>query len=262
MLAAGIDIGSTAAKAVILENETIRGYAIIPTGGESVETAKKVMELTAQNAAVSINDIHCIVSTGYGRVLVPFADKNVTEISCHAKGAVYTFPNVRTILDVGGQDCKVICCNDRGAIDDFVLNEKCAAGTGRFLEQCARTLNVSVQEMGELSLNIKNDAPIINSVCVLFAKSEILQLLRDGVERCDIIAGILDALVERIYSLICKKGCRAEFMMTGGVAKNIGIVKRLEERVGMKVHLASEPQLMGALGAALYAKELYERKKM
>ncbi len=256
MLTAGIDIGSTGAKTVLFEDGKILSYAIIPTGGDSVETSEKVMAEALINGDRELEDVEYIVSTGYGRVLVPFAQRNITEISCHAKGALFEYPSIRTILDIGGQDCKVIRCNDKGKIVNFVLNEKCAAGTGRFLDVIARTLEIPIEEIGERSMDLEDEPPVINSTCVLYAKTEVLKLIRHGVHKNEILAGIFEAQASRIYSLIHKAGFAEDFMITGGVAKNIGMVKKMEEKVHSKAIIAEEPQIIGALGAALFASEL------
>ncbi|MCC8150750.1 MAG: acyl-CoA dehydratase activase [Lachnospiraceae bacterium] len=261
MLTAGIDIGSTAAKAVIMEEKEIKSYAIIPTGSDSVKTAQTVMEQALNRADVRQENVQYIVATGYGRIVVPFADKNITEISCHAKGAVFTCPDARTILDIGGQDCKVVCCDERGRIQNFVLNDKCAAGTGRFLEMIAKTLDIAIEEMGELSFQTDGEIPVISSICVLFARSEIMRLMRRGYPRNEILAGLLEAQTDRIVSLLRKTACLPELIITGGVAKNSGMVKRLEQKSGMTALKVQEPQIIGALGAAFFASEALAKQK-
>jgi len=260
VLVAGVDIGSLTAKALILEDSKIRAYAIIPTGVDSEETSKKVMNIALEKAELRLEDIEYVVSTGYGRVVVPFANKNITEISCHAKGAVFLFPSVRTILDMGGQDCKAIRCDASGKVLNFAMNDKCAAGTGRFFEIMAETMELPLEELGRLSLEA-TDAAKISSACVVFAKSEVLTLLRRGVDKKNILAGINEAVALRVFALLNRVGIEKDFAITGGIAKNIGVVRKVEEKVGLRALIAEEPQIVGALGAALFAKEALEQVK-
>ena len=256
MIVAGVDIGSLTAKALILKDDEIFCWDIILTGADSTETAQKVMDETLSKAGLSFDSIEYTVSTGYGRVLVPFANKNITEISCHAKGANWVLPSVRTILDMGGQDCKAIRCDDKGKVTNFVMNDKCAAGAGRSMEVMAKLLEMPLEDMGESSLQIVEKPSTISTTCVVFAKSEVISLLRSGVHKNDILAGLCDALSHRVLGLLKRVGIEKAFAITGGIAKNIGVVQRLEEKVGIRAHIAFEPQIVGALGAALFAKEL------
>lgn len=256
MITAGIDIGSLTAKALIFKDNEILSYSLIPTGADSVKTAQTAMDVALKNAGILLSDVEYIVSTGYGRELVPFAHKNITEISCHAKGAHWFYPAVRTILDMGGQDCKAIRCNQKGQVTNFVMNDKCAAGTGRFMELMAKTLELSLDDIGKLSLQIVKGPRTISSVCGVFAKSEVLVLLRHGEHKNDILAGLCEALASRVFTLMSSVGIETEFVMTGGIAKNIGMVRRLEEKAGLVANIPFEPQIVGALGAAVLAKEL------
>ena len=217
------------------------------------------MNMALKNTALSLRDIGYLVSTGYGRVLVPFANKNITEISCHAKGAHWFFPTVRTVLDLGGQDCKAIRCDEKGHITNFVMNDKCAAGTGRFMEVMAKTLELPLDDIGKLSLQTVKEPCSISSVCAVFAKSEVLALLRHGEDKNDILAGLCEAFASRVFNLLSMIEIEREFVISGGIAKNIGLVRRLEERAGLSANIPSEPQIVGALGAAVFAKELLER---
>jgi len=254
VITAGVDVGSAMAKALILREESIVDWSVTATTGDSSESADTVMELLLTKTGLSLNDIDYIVSTGYGRVNVSFANREVSEISCHSTGAHWLFPEVRTILDIGGQDVKAIRCNDKGMVVNFVLNDKCAAGTGRYLERTARTLGVKIEEMGPLSLqNLKEPPPRISSVCTVFAAEEMLRLLRKGEDRRDILAGATKALVERLCVFVDRVGLKESLIITGGVAKNIGVVTYLEKQLGVKAVSASEPQIIGALGAALLA---------
>ncbi len=256
---AGIDIGSSSAKAVILENRRLVAYSIILTGPDSLQTAHEVFNIALGKAHLTPKDIEYTVATGYGRSLVPFGQKTITEISCHAKGAHSLFPTARTILDMGGQDCKAISCDEKGDVLNFSLNDKCAAGTGRFLEVMAEIMGLIVQDIGALSL--KADKKIaISSVCTVFAKSEVLRLLRRGVTKPDILGGLHEAACNRVLILLNRVGIKEDFAITGGIAKNIGVVKRLEEKVGLTAKLAEEPQIVGALGAALFASDVIDSK--
>ena len=255
MITAGVDIGSMSADVVILKNDDILSYSIIPTGADSPATARKAMDAALSGQGLTLDDVEFIVSTGYGRVVVPFAQKNITEISCHAKGAHWFNPNVRTILDMGGQDCKAIRCDQNGKVTNFVMNDKCAAGAGRSMEVVAKLLDLSLEDIGNLSLDVKNGPASISSMCTVFAKSEILSLLRGGVHKNDILAGSCKALVNRVRNLLTRVGVAEEFQITGGIAKNVGVVCRLEEMLGLEAHICFEPQIVGAVGAAVFARD-------
>ena len=252
MIVAGIDIGSRAAKAVVMEKGHVLSSVICDTGPDSIKTSQMTMA-KAMNG-LSLKDIQYVVATGYGRVLVPFANENISEISCHARGINWYFPEVRTILDMGGQDCKAINCDGSGRVVNFIMNDKCAGGTGRFLEMIADVLNVSLEELGELSLSSRNAIPF-NTVCAVFAKSEAISLFRKGVAKGDIIAGLHEAISERSLNLLKRVSIEKDFSITGGIAKNRGMVSRISEKIGMKPLLCEDPQIVGALGAALFAAE-------
>ncbi len=252
MIAAGIDIGSRGAKAVIISEKKILSQAICDTGPESAKTALKVMNEVMERASISIKDIDYIVSTGYGRIVVPFANKNISEISCHAKGINYYFPQARTILDMGGQDCKAIRCDENGKVTSFVMNDKCAGGTGRFIELMGDLFKISLEEVGELSLQSKNNIQFSN-ICAIYAKVEALSLLKRGINKEDILAGLHDAIGSRCISLLRRVSIEKEFAISGGIAKNIGMVTKLEERLNLKALIAPDPQIIGALGAASFA---------
>ncbi len=255
MITAGVDIGSSTSKAVILEDSQILSYSIIPTGAESADSAQRAMDEALRGTnGLSLENIGWVIATGYGRVIVPFANETVTEISCHARGANWLFPSARTVLDMGGQDCKAITCDGRGRLLNFVMNDKCAAGTGRFLEVMAKVMGLPLEDIGELSLQAAEEIRI-NSTCTVFGKSEVASLLRQGRDKRDILAGLHAAILNRVYTLLRKVGIKPDFAITGGIAKNIGVVQRLEERVGLKARLPEEPQVVGALGAALFARD-------
>jgi predicted CoA-substrate-specific enzyme activase len=257
MITAGIDIGSLSANVVILRDDKITVSHNIRTGPDTCETSWQVMKeaLAMMDGNFSVDSIDYIVATGYGRVVVPFSNKTVTEISCHAKGNHFFFPQVRTILDMGGQDCKAISCDEKGKVTNFIMNDKCAAGTGRYLERVASTLGISLADLGPLSLQTVKGAADISHYCAVFAQQDILLLRREGVHLSDILAGACEGIVKRIYPLLQQLGIRADFAISGGVAKNIGIVSRMEKKLGMKANIAFDSQIVGALGAALFARD-------
>jgi benzoyl-CoA reductase subunit A len=253
---AGVDIGSSSAKAVIIKNGIIASASIIPTGVDSAETARNAVQKALDAINLSFEDLHYVVSTGYGRRNVPFARKDITEISCHARGIISVFPKVRTILDMGGQDCKAIKCDNQGRVISFLMNDKCAAGTGRYLERVAVTLKVPLEDIGKLSLETIEGPVQISSFCAVFAQGDVITLLRQGKHINDILAGVCESLAERIQTLIKRVGLVEDFAITGGIAKNIGVVTRLERNLGVRAYIAPDPQIIGALGAAIFAQEL------
>jgi predicted CoA-substrate-specific enzyme activase len=257
MIVAGIDIGSRAAKGVIMKDNNILSSVILDTGPESVKTSYAVAEELLKRAGITMEDIQYVVATGYGRVLVPFANENVSEISCHARGINWYFPSVRTILDMGGQDCKAINCNESGQVTNFVMNDKCAGGTGRFLEMIAEVLNTPLEKIGEVSLASTQTIPF-NTICAVFAKTDAIKYLRKGTAKSDILAGLHDAIASRCLSLLKRVTIETEFTITGGISKNRGMVEKIKEKVGLSPLLCEDPQLVGALGAALFAVEKQE----
>ena len=232
----GVDSGSTSTNAVIMDkNKKIIAHDVIRTGAKSMESAEKVLESVLKKANLKKEDLSLIVSTGYGRVSIVYADESVTEISCHGKGAHYFNPSIRTILDIGGQDSKAIKLNEKGEVIDFVMNDKCAAGTGRFLEMMAKTLEISIGELGPISFNSKENIEI-TSMCSVFAESEVISLIAQNKEKSDIANGVHNAIASKSYSLLKRVGFEKEFMMTGGVAKNPGVVKAVEDKIGSKLY--------------------------
>ena len=260
MIVAGIDIGSRAAKAAIIKDDTILATTICDTGPESVKTAYATINSALEGTDLLLEDIDYIVATGYGRVLVPFAKENVSEISCHARGINWYHPSVRTILDMGGQDCKAIRCDAEGHVTDFVMNDKCAGGTGRFLEMIADVLSTPLTEIGDLALQSKEAIPF-NTICAVFAKTEAFARLRQGVNRSDILAGLNEAIATRCLNLLKRVSIEKDFTITGGIAKNRGMVAKIAEKVGLEPLLAEDPQVIGAVGAALFARERYQGKE-
>jgi len=254
MIVAGIDIGSRGAKGVLIKDGEIISSYIGDTGPESVKTSYMVADRLLAPTGYALKDVEYVVATGYGRVLVPFANENISEISCHARGVTFYFPTVRTVLDMGGQDCKAINCGPDGSVTNFVMNDKCAGGTGRFLEMIADVLGVPLPDIGALSLESKNQIPF-NTICAVFAKSEAITNLRKGVAKSDILAGLHEAIAVRCLNLLKRVSIQPDFTITGGIAKNRGMVAKIREKVGLEPKLAPDPQLMGALGAALFAAE-------
>lgn len=259
MYVLGIDSGSTSTNAVIMnQDRTIIASSVIRTGAKSGDSAERILSDVLQKAKLERKDLARIVSTGYGRVSIAFADENVTEISCHGKGAHYFNPRVRTILDIGGQDSKAISLDENGEVHDFVMNDKCAAGTGRFLEMIARTLEVDISELGAIALTSTEHIEI-TSMCSVFAESEVISLIANNKEKVDIANGVCHAIAGKAFSLLKRVGLEPEFMMTGGVAKNPGVVRAVEEKLQARLYICEEPEIVGATGAALYALEQLEQ---
>ncbi len=259
MLTAGIDIGSRASKAVVLEDGKMIASYIGDTGAESVVTSKSTMAKTLEGTGLNIEDMDYVVATGYGRVLVPFANENISEISCHARGINYYFPSVRTILDMGGQDCKAISVDGEGKVTNFVMNDKCAGGTGRFLEMIAEVLGVPLSEIGETALQSRSAIPF-NTICAVFARTEAVAYLRKGIPKADILSGLNEAIAIRCLNLLKRVSIQSDFSISGGIAKNKGMVAKIAEKVELTPLLADDPQLAGCLGAALFARDRVEGK--
>ena len=261
----GIDVGSVSSQAVIAADGQILAYGNMRTGFDSPESARKVYRYALQAAGGLPEDrMDCCSGTGYGRGNVPFADRTITEIACHARGAHYIYgPQVRTVLDVGGQDIKVIRCDEKGKMTDFLMNDKCAAGTGRGMEVFADLLGVPISEVGEKSFQYQGDEPdAVSSTCVVYAKSEATGLLRKGWTTEQVLAAYCKAMAERIYSLVERIGAEAEFVVTGGMAKNRGVMDRLMPMIGMqRMKTDWDTQIAGAAGAALLGHALCERSQ-
>ncbi len=254
MKTVGIDIGSITTKAAILSDGKVLDTALMFTGYNAEEAGVKIYEGLLGKAGLEPSSIEKIVSTGYGRNSVKSADKSVTEILCHGAGANYLSPGVRTVIDVGGQDSKAMSIDSNGKVRDFAMNDKCAAGTGRFLEVMARALQMDLEEFGRT-----HDSHIpsnISSICTVFAESEVISLISKGESRERIIAGIHDSVAARVSALVMKVGIIEPVMMTGGVAMNQGAVKALEKKLGVNIKVMEYAQLNGAIGAAVIAAEL------
>lgn len=258
----GIDVGSVSSEAVACVDGQLYAFNTIRTGADSPESARLaaagLFELTGLNHA----EVAYTVGTGYGRVNVPFADKTVTEIACHARGANYLGgPAIRTILDMGGQDCKAIRIDQSGRVVDFLMNDKCAAGTGRGMEVIADLLEVDIGELGQRSLEVDEEPEAVSDVCVVFARSEAVARLRRGWDKNRVIASYCRAMAERVVALLKKVGVEPDFLITGGISKNIGVVSRIEELLGLKaVKAGGDAQIAGALGAALIAHTILQKK--
>ncbi len=256
---AGIDIGSTMTKVAIM-NDGLVSWVIGPTGPEHRRLAYKVMEEALDRAGISFEALAYVVATGYGRINVPFADRQITEISCHARGVYSLLPTARTVIDIGGQDSKGMKLKN-GKLVSFVMNDKCAAGTGRFLEVIAEALGVKLEDLGALSLTAKRVVKISNT-CTVFAEQEVTSQLANGEAVENLIAGIHEAIATRVISLVNKLKIEPDVAVTGGGAKNMGLVKALEEKLGYNVLVPPEPLLTGAIGAALIGKDAAEKASL
>jgi bzd-type benzoyl-CoA reductase Q subunit len=265
IITAGVDVGSVGSKAAILIDGEIYSWGIMRTGSNSPESARKALDWALKGTDLHIDDLKYIVGTGYGRVNVPMANKAITEIACHAKGANYIWgPKVRTVLDVGGQDIKAIHCDETGRVTSFLMNDKCAAGTGRGMEIFADLLQVPIERIGEMSLTVDKEPPPVSCTCVAFAKTEAVGLLRKGWSKEMVLAAYTRAMAIRMSNLVNRVGLEKEFVITGGQSKNAGIVKRIEAVLNVKTLPSPnwetgelDPMIAGALGAALFAKALY-----
>jgi (R)-2-hydroxyacyl-CoA dehydratese activating ATPase len=253
MITVGVDVGSITAKAAVINDAGIAATKVILTGYNSKNAGKQVFKGVLANAGIESSQVDCIIATGYGRNSVNFADKAVTEITCHATGAHYLNPDIRSIIDIGGQDSKAIVINEKGKVIDFAMNDKCAAGTGRFLEVMARALEVNLDEFGNMSLKADNAASI-SSLCTVFAESEVVSLISKGENRPNIIAGIHESIASRVVAMGNRIGLRDPVMMTGGVAKNIGVVRALEKKINTSISVSENAQVTGAIGAGLIAR--------
>lgn len=253
--AAGIDSGSTSTDVVIMDNEkNIVASVIIPTGGGASLSAEEALQEALEKAGLKKQDICSIVKTGYGRDYIDEGNSSVTEITCHARGANFLYPGARTVIDIGGQDSKAIKIDENGAVLNFVMNDKCAAGTGRFLEMMARTLGLSLEEMSHVGIDWNEDIAI-SSMCTVFAESEVVSLVAQNKSVANIVHGLNNSVASKVATLAKRVSPEEGFIMTGGVANNEGVVKALEEKLGTKLFVCDEAQICGAIGAALFALE-------
>ena len=254
MYFSGVDIGSTMTKAVLIDmNGEILSVIKGPTGPEHRQLANEVMKMALDQANLRLDDISYIVATGYGRLNVPFADRQITELTCHSRGVSHLFPTVQTAIDIGGQDAKCMKI-DSGKMTNFLMNDKCAAGTGRFLEMIADTLGIKLEDLGDISLKSTKKIQISN-LCTIFAQQEVISHLSNGKKLEDIIAGLHDALASRVAGLVRRLRIEPDVVLTGGVGKNVGIAKAMKENLGCELLIPEDPLLTGALGAAILAKE-------
>jgi len=254
----GIDVGSTSSKCVVLKDgKEIVSKALVPFGAGTSGPERARKEVLEQ-AGLLETDLSYTLATGYGRNMVEGADAQMSELSCHARGACELFPDVRTVIDIGGQDAKVLRINSNGMMENFVMNDKCAAGTGRFLEVMARVLEVDINEMAVLSARSEKKVDI-SSTCTVFAESEVISQLSNNADKCDIISGIHRSVAGRTGGLAKRLGVLPQVVMTGGVARNAGVVKALEEELKVPIFTSPLAQYAGALGAALFGWQKYIR---
>ena len=274
IITAGVDVGSVSSQGVVMVDGELYAFGSTRTGFDSPDSARKALGITLKQTDVTEKDFDYCIGTGYGRVNVPMAQRTITEIACHARGAHFMYgPEVRTIMDMGGQDCKAINCDEKGKVLNFMMNDKCAAGTGRGMEVFADLIHVPLWELGPRSFQIGKKPAMISSTCVVFAKSEVLGLLEQGVPENEIIAAYCAAMAHRITELLHRLGVKEKFVITGGIAKNEGVVKRLEKELGIKTAEKAwykpeykdypfDTQIAGALGAALFADAMVRQGKV
>ena len=262
IITAGIDVGSVSSQAVICVDGELYGFNSMRTGNNSPDSATNAINGVLEKSGMKLENVTYVIGTGYGRVNVPFAHKAITEIACHARGANYMGGNtVRTILDMGGQDCKAIHCDEKGKVTNFLMNDKCAAGTGRGMEVIADLMQIPIAELGPRSFDVDEEPEAVSSTCVVFAKSEALGLLKAGYSKNKVIAAYCQAMAERVVSLIERIGVENDFFITGGIAKNPGVVKRIEKLLGTKAaETKYDSQIAGALGAALFGYTLMQKQ--
>ena len=254
MITIGIDLGSRMSKIVVLKDDEIIFSNVIDTGVNPKKVSETLLNDALKKTFLSKADITKIYSTGYGRNIVPFSDKRISEISCHAKGANYFFPEARTIIDIGGQDSKIILVDEKGHVKDFVMNDRCAAGTGKFLEVTATTLETTIDELGDISQTSTKKIEI-NSTCVVFAESEIIGLIAEGYKKPNIINAVHRSIAKRTKNLISQLHWQKPVVFTGGVAKNTGMQIAISEIMEAEVIVPDNSFITGALGAAIFAKE-------
>ncbi len=273
LITAGVDVGSVSSKCIVMVDGALYAYGSMRTGSNSPDSANNIVSQTLKETGMKVNNWDYCIGTGYGRVNVPMAQQTITEIACHARGANFMYgPEVRTVMDMGGQDCKAIRTDDRGKVLKFMMNDKCAAGTGRGMEVFADLIRVPVWEIGPRSFQIQKEPPMISATCVVFAKTEVGGLLQAGVPENDIMAAYCTAMAHRIVELLNRLGVEEKFAITGGIAKNVGVVKRLEKELGVKTldqvwfskemraaNIPFDTMIAGGIGAALFAQAMLER---
>jgi predicted CoA-substrate-specific enzyme activase len=256
----GIDFGSTTGKAVILDEQgTVRAAQVSQKGAVSDQGVKAALAAALQEAGIGLGDIARTVATGYGRRMLDIADRTITEITCHARGAVRMVPEARMVIDIGGQDSKVIAIDPNGLVAQFAMNDRCAAGTGKFLEALARAVNVDLDDMGPLALEATQNLTV-SSMCATFAETEVIALLAEGTPKVEVLGGVHAAMAKRTIGLVARVGKRDPIVMTGGVARNPAAVRHIEDALATKLILPERPQIAGALGAALFALDDYRKE--
>lgn len=255
MLAAGIDVGAVCAKAVILANGQIVAQTSLNTGEEAAIAARLVLDEALRLAGASQDDLGAIIATGIGKGGVNLATRAKSEVVCLGKGAAWLYPDARTVIDIGAESSKVLRLNDVGGVDDFASNDKCASGTGVFLEAAAKILEVNLEQLGELSLAASGKAPI-SGMCAVFAESEIVSAIHTDIPKGDIVAGVHDAIAGRVSAVVNRVGPQPAVLMCGGVARNIGMVRALEGKIGFMLVVPEHPEMVAALGAALIARDM------
>ncbi|HET7295151.1 MAG TPA: acyl-CoA dehydratase activase [Vicinamibacteria bacterium] len=254
-VAAGVDVGSTQTKAVVLDAERrVVARSLVETGANVSRAAERAFEAALDAGGLAPDDVAAVVGTGYGRYKVSFGDAQVTEIGCHARGAQWLFPGTRTVIDMGGQDVKGIRVGDQGDVRDFVMNDKCAAGTGRFLASAAEALSLPLDAIGSIALCATSPVRL-STVCAVFVESDVLSYLAAGRSVEDILGGVHSAIAARTVALVRRVGLEPEITFTGGVSRNVGMVHALEAKLGMKLNVGTDAAYTGALGAALFALE-------
>ena len=258
MLVAGIDVGAATAKALIMGGGSVLSYFIMPTGASVKQAAEVVFEESLRRAGVQRSNLDYVLATGWGRHGVGFANKTATEIWCHAKGIHFLIPGASSIIDIGGQDSKAINIDDEGDVVNFIMNDKCAAGTGRFCEVMAVILHLKIEDLGEIALS--SDKPVsISSTCTVFAETELVAHRAEGESVENLTAGVMQSIAKRVAGMALQIRPTEKAVFTGGVAKNIGVKKFLEKELGLELIVPEEPQITGALGAALVAKTELEK---
>jgi predicted CoA-substrate-specific enzyme activase len=254
MAVAGIDVGAVTVSAVILDNGSIRGHSIMQSREEATVAARRALDEAATRAGLDPSQIRYVVATGCGRASVIFANRHSTEVVCQARGARFLFPSAGTVLNLGAETSRALRLGVGGRVEAFVTNDKCAAGSGLFLDSMSRLLRVPVSEMGRLALDAPEEAQV-SSRCVVFAESEVISHIHRGLPVGPILAGLHKAVADRVLELLSRVGVKGEVVVTGGMAKNQAIIKELEARLGARLLVPDEPQIVGALGAALIAQE-------
>ena len=263
IISAGVDVGSVSSQAVIMVDGKLYAYSNMRTGSDSPKSAQNAMDWALEGTGMTQDDVHYVVGTGYGRVNVPFSQRAITEIACHARGANFMYgPTIKTVLDMGGQDCKAIRVDEKGKVVAFLMNDKCAAGTGRGMEVFADLLGVHITKVGEMSLQVEEEPPMVSSTCVVFAKSEASGLLRAGWPKEKVLAAYCLAMAHRVVDLLQRLGVEEDFAITGGIGKNIGVVSRVERELGIKALKPTlDTQIAGAIGGALFARALLQKER-